>query len=155
MSWVLERRMRVGKSLEDTFAFFAEPRNLARITPPWLSFVMTGSDDGGPDAPIRMRQGLRIHYRIRPFGVPQQWTSEITVWEPPHRFVDEQRRGPYARWRHLHAFQAVDGGTEIHDRVEYALPLGPLGRIVHALAVGRQLESIFAFRESVIREVFA
>lgn len=66
-------------------------RNLAILTPPWLRFsILT-------PGPIQMKQGALIDYRLRPRGIPIRWQSEITAWEPPHRFVDEQRRGPYRR----------------------------------------------------------
>jgi ligand-binding SRPBCC domain-containing protein len=144
---LLERVQVVPRSLSDVFAFYADPDNLARITPPWLGFrILTPK--------TAMRAGLQIEYRIHPLGVPQRWVSEITVWEPPHRFVDEQRRGPYRRWHHLHEFRATAGGTEIRDRVTYELPLGPLGRLAHGLVVRRQLESIFAFRERAVRDLF-
>jgi ligand-binding SRPBCC domain-containing protein len=90
---------------------------------------------------------------VRPLGFPQRWTSEITEWDPPAKFVDEQRKGPYRSWHHEHTFRAVDGGTEIRDRVEYALPFGPLGRIAHAALVRRQLEAIFDHREEVVHEL--
>ena len=149
MAYVLERQQVVQQPLDEVFAFYAEPRNLARITPKWLHFRMLCADAVG------MRRGLRIHYRIRPLGIPQRWISEITVWEPPHRFVDEQVKGPYRSWHHLHEFAEVAGGTEIRDRVSYDLPLGPLGRLAHAVLVRRQLETIFDHREQVIRECFA
>jgi ligand-binding SRPBCC domain-containing protein len=145
--YLLERVQVVPRSLSDVFAFYADPDNLARITPPWLGFrILTPK--------TAMRAGLQIEYRIHPLGVPQRWVSEITVWEPPHRFVDEQRRGPYRRWHHLHEFRATAGGTEIRDRVTYELPLGPLGRLAHGLFVRHQLESIFAFRERAVRDLF-
>ena len=81
---------------------------------------------------LSMRRGLRIHYRIRPLGVPQRWTSEITEYDPPYRFVDEQVRGPYRRWRHIHEFRPVGDATEIVDVVEYEMPFGWLGRLAHA-----------------------
>jgi ligand-binding SRPBCC domain-containing protein len=145
--FVLNRVQSVPRPHEEVFAFFSDPDNLARITPPWLGFRMRTPRQ-------EMRQGLRIAYRIRPLGVPQRWRSEITLWDPPHRFVDEQVRGPYRSWHHLHEFHAVDGGTEIRDTVRYTLPLGPLGRLAHALVVRRQLESIFAYRARVIGELF-
>jgi ligand-binding SRPBCC domain-containing protein len=148
MTYVLERRQVVSAPLADVFAFFAEPRNLARITPSWLAFRMLNPDG------VTMRTGERIEYRIRPLGVPQRWVSEITAYDPPHFFVDEQREGPYRRWRHEHRFSETATGTEIIDRIEYALPFGPLGRLGHALFVRRQLESIFEHRERTIRTVF-
>lgn len=129
--------------LAETFAFFARPDNLARITPPWLAFRVVSRDDD-------MRRGLRIEYRIRPLGFPQKWVSVITEYDPPHRFVDEQVEGPYALWHHDHRFRGVAGGTEVTDTVTYALPLGPVGRLAHRLLVRRQLESIFRYREEAL-----
>ena len=143
----LARSLFVPRPLDQVFPFFAEPRNLARITPPWLGFRIVTDGD------LTMRQGLEISYRIHPLGIPQRWTSRISVWDPPQRFVDEQLRGPYRDWHHLHEFREVAGGTEIRDEVTYELPFGVLGRIAHRLIVRRQLESIFDHRERVVREL--
>lgn len=143
----LARSLFVPRPLDQVFPFFAEPRNLARITPPWLGFRIVTDGD------LTMRQGLEISYRIHPLGIPQRWTSRISVWDPPQRFVDEQLRGPYRDWHHLHEFREVAGGTEIRDEVTYELPFGALGRIAHRLIVRRQLESIFDHRERVVREL--
>jgi ligand-binding SRPBCC domain-containing protein len=113
---LIERTQWVPVPLEETFRFFADPRNLGRITPPWLAFSLEraelkavatreGRDASEAGDDIEMAEGLRLHYRIRPLLVPQRWTSEITVWDPPHRFVDEQVRGPYRRWHHEHRFR--------------------------------------------------
>ncbi len=143
MEYTLHRVQHVPVPLDRTFDFFSRPENLARITPPWLGFRMVSGD-------VDMREGLRIEYRVKPLGLPQKWISEITAYDPPHRFVDEQVHGPYARWRHEHRFRAVgDGtGTEVTDTVTYALPLGPIGRLAHGLLVRRQLESIFEYRKN-------
>jgi ligand-binding SRPBCC domain-containing protein len=93
--------------------------------------------------PIEMKVGQLIDYRIRLRGFPLRWRSEITAWEPPARFVDEQRRGPYRRWVHEHQFQEQDGGTRVTDAVRYAV-WG--GRLAEALFVRPDLERIFAFR---------
>jgi ligand-binding SRPBCC domain-containing protein len=148
MTYVLERRQVVTAPLAAVFPFFAEPGNLARITPPWLAFRMVDPEG------VTMRTGASIEYRIRPLLVPQRWVSEITEYDPPHGFVDEQRAGPYRSWRHEHRFRETADGTEISDRIEYALPLGPFGRLGHALFVRRQLESIFDYRGRVVRELF-
>lgn len=146
---VLECVQYVARPLAEVFPFFAEPENLARITPPWLAFRVVS------EGPLVMHEGLRIEYRVSPLFVPQRWESLITLWDPPRRFVDEQVRGPYRYWHHLHEFRrAADGvGTEIRDRVTYALPFGPLGALAHPI-VRRQLEAIFAFRRQVVDERF-
>lgn len=137
--YTLHRVQRVATPLDETFHFFSRPENLARITPPWLAFRIVSRD-------LDMREGLRIEYRIRPFGISSSWVSEITAYDPPHRFVDEQRTGPYRYWHHEHRFGAVEGGTEVTDVVTYALPYGVIGRLAHALLVRRRLESIFDYR---------
>lgn len=85
---VLERRQVVPFELESAFAFFAEARNLERITPPWLRFEIL-------DAPERLERGAILRYRLRLYGVPVRWRTEIVEWTPPRGFVDVQRRGPY------------------------------------------------------------
>jgi len=147
---VLERTQTVAADLDEVFAFFAQPENLARITPPSMRFqILTPS-------PIAMREGALIDYLVRVGGLPMRWRSLITAYEPPHRFVDEQILGPYSFWHHTHTFAPLPGGgTELGDRVRYALPLGPLGELAHALAIRRQLAGIFAFRQAFVARQFA
>ncbi|MCC7343829.1 MAG: SRPBCC family protein [Deltaproteobacteria bacterium] len=130
----------------ELFPFFADPGNLQRLTPPWLHFKILKSST--PE----IRQGTVIDYRLRVHGLPLRWRSEISAWEPPFRFVDEQRRGPYRRWIHQHLFTERDGGTQVDDLVEYAV-LG--GALVNRLLVRRDLDSIFAYRCRMLQEIFA
>ncbi len=129
----------------ELFPFFAEARNLETLTPPWLRFkVLTR-------APIQMQAGTRINYQLRLHGLPLRWQSEITAWEPPHRFVDEQRRGPYRRWIHEHRFEEQAGGTRCVDHVRYTVYGGSL---IERLFIRRDLKRIFAFRQAKLRELF-
>ena len=95
-----------------------------------------------------------IDYRIRVGPLPMRWRTEIPHWEPPSRFVDVQSRGPYSLWWHEHRFTAIDGSVIMDDRVYYALPLGPLGRLVHRFIVGPMLRRIFAYRRRAIERRF-
>ena len=127
------------------FSFFANARNLEAITPPWLNFeILTAGE-------IRMQAGTLIDYRLRVHRVPLRWRSEITVWDPPRRFVDEQRRGPYRHWRHTHLFFDLDGGTLCLDEAEYSVPGG---RFINWLLVRRDIEAIFAYRTEALRRHF-
>lgn len=142
--YTLKRIQRFTPSRDTVFKFFESPEHLALITPPWLDFrILTPT-------PITMRQGTLIDYTIHWLTVPVRWTTLITTYEHPSRFVDEQIRGPYVLWHHSHTFVEKDGFTEMHDEVRYALPFGPLGRIAHAALVGKQLEEIFDYRSAVI-----
>lgn len=132
--------------IEQVFAFFSDAANLERITPRSLHFEITSPQ------PISIRRGTLIDYRLRLLLFPFHWQSEITEWEPPHRFADEQRRGPYASWRHEHTFEATASGTRLLDRVYYQLPFSPLGDLAFPF-VRWQLQAIFAFRQKITRQI--
>jgi ligand-binding SRPBCC domain-containing protein len=142
---LLERSQRVELPPERAFELYGDARNLEAITPPWLGFEVT------TPAPPEMRAGTLIDYRLKLHRVPVRWRTEIEVWEPPRRFVDVQVSGPYSLWEHTHEFEPVgEGAVLIHDRVRYALPLGPLGRLAHRLFVRRDLERIFDYRRRAV-----
>lgn len=146
--YILERKQVVAARRADVFPFFADAANLERITPAFLGFRIV------TPLPIEMRAGTLIDYRIKLSGIPLRWRTRIESFEPDDRFVDVQLKGPYALWRHTHTFRDVPGGTEVGDRVEYALPFGVLGRIAHRVMVARQLQTIFDHRACVMAEMF-
>jgi len=144
--FTLRRTQVIGRPIEEVFAFFADANNLAVITPPWLQFKIAS------DEPILMREGATIDYVIRLHGIPLKWRSEISVWEPFLRFVDEQRKGPYRYWIHEHLFEDIDGKrTRIHDDVRYSV-LG--GGLINRLFVEPDLGRIFDYRASKLAEIF-
>ncbi|MEJ2602323.1 MAG: SRPBCC family protein [Gammaproteobacteria bacterium] len=156
---IRHRRLRQGEHVLETvtefplpvdgvFPFFTDVENLERITPPELGFrVMTPT-------PLAISEGTLIDYRLRLYRVPFAWRTRISVWEPPHRFIDEQISGPYHTWQHEHRFEAVAGGTRMTDRVRYRLPGHPLAGPFLPL-VRRQLDRIFTFRGRTIRSILA
>ena len=143
---ILEVETLVPLSLDEVFPFFAQAENLQRITPPELQFHIETA------LPVKMALGTVLDYRLRLAGVPFRWRSRITVWDPPHRFLDEQLRGPYREWIHLHTFEETPEGTRVTDRVRYRLPLHPLS-LPAAPLVRRQLHRIFTYRETAVREL--
>ncbi len=135
----------LDQPISEVFEFFSDAHNLALITPPWLRFeVLT-------PAPIQMSPGTRIDYRLRLRGIPLRWQSEITEWNPPYAFADEQRRGPYRLWRHTHTFDETESGVVIRDSVEYAIWGGGL---VNKFFVHPDIEKIFAYRATQLDEIF-
>ncbi len=144
MTHVLERSTWIDRPIEEVYAFFADAGNLQRITPPELRFRIR------TPLPIDMKRGALIEYRLALFGVPFGWRTEISEWDPPHRFVDRQLAGPYRQWVHTHEFLSERGGTRMRDTVLYSLPLAALG-LVALPVVRRQLTRIFDYRERTIQ----
>ena len=144
----LERSQHVAPPPGEAFELYADAFKLEDLTPPWLRFrVVT-------PPPVRMRPGTLIDYRLRLHGIPVRWRTRIEEWQPGRLFVDVQVSGPYSLWHHTHEFKPDGrGGTVIHDLVRYAMPLGPVGALAHALVVRRDLEQIFEFRRHAVERL--
>ena len=136
----------IPKPREEVFPFFADPGNLERITPPLLKFEIERSSTA------TVTEGTVIDYRLKLHGLPLRWRSLIRTWEPEDAFVDFQLKGPYRLWNHRHTFIPVDGGTVMTDRVDYQLPLGPLGGLAASFVV-RDLKKIFDHRRRTLLEL--
>lgn len=148
MTYILRSEQCIARPIDEVFAFFADAWNLEKITPPWLGFrILFMSTDS-------IEEGTTIRYRLRLHGIRFYWRTEICEWNPPHCFVDEQTKGPYKRWRHTHRFEAHGSRTKMIDEVQYSLPLGFLGRAVHAVKVRRDVSRIFDYRRQQIDALF-
>ena len=141
---ILETQMELPLQLTEVFPFFCDTVNLEKITPPELHFRITTPQ------PIEITLGTAVDYRLQLYAVRFRWRSEITVWRPPHEFVDEQIQGPYRFWIHRHQFYEKNSTTIIQDTVRYQLPLWPLGEIVFPL-LKLQLGRIFKYRQQATR----
>lgn len=144
-SHVLTAEIWLPRPRAEAFRFFGNAANLEAITPPWVRFEILTPQ------PIVMAPGTLIDYRLRIHGLPLRWRTEIKVWEPPFRFMDEQLRGPYRLWRHWHTFEEQEGGTLCRDRVEYRVPGGAL---VNWLFVRHDVARIFRHRQRRLAELF-
>lgn len=145
---VLRREQTLRRPVEEVFSFFSRAENLEAITPPFLRFRIEG------EIPTEIGTGTLIRYRLRLHGIPIRWLTRIEEWEPPHRFVDRQIKGPYGLWHHTHLFEADGESTRMTDVVRYGQRLGPLGLIAEKLFVRRDIERIFDFRaEEIVRRL--
>jgi ligand-binding SRPBCC domain-containing protein len=129
--------------------FFSDAGNLETLTPLWLNFQILTPH------PIQMHAGARIEYQLRLHGIPIRWRTEITHWQPPTCFVDEQRKGPYVLWVHRHDFETRDGGTLLRDHVDYRARGWIFEPLVNRLFVARDLRAIFAYRQQRVRDLLA
>ena len=136
-------------SLQEAWDFFSSPKNLSKITPKHMGFIITNQPSE------TMFEGQIITYKVSPLlGVKINWMTEITTVKDNEYFIDEQRFGPYSLWHHRHHFYDIDGGIKMIDEVNYKLPFGFLGSVAHRLFVRKKLKSIFEYREKVLIEMF-
>lgn len=143
------QKQRIPVSLDEAWAFFSDPANLKKITPNYMSFDIVSG--GGQ----KMFPGQIIEYVVTPLaGIKMQWVTEITHVIESEYFVDEQRIGPYSFWHHKHFFKQISAGVEIEDKVDYQLPFGPLGKLIHKQIVKPKLDEIFAYRKDKLESLF-
>ena len=103
----------------------------------------------------KMHEGMIISYNVRPIlGIKLNWVTEITQVEEGSFFIDDQRAGPYKLWHHQHRLSETENGVLMEDIVSYLPPLGPIGKIMNALFIRKEIEKIFGFRTYAIEEIF-
>jgi ligand-binding SRPBCC domain-containing protein len=140
----------IPTSKREAWLFFSSPGNLALITPPEMDFKIIGSL-----TETEIFEGMKIDYKVSPLlGIPMFWQTEISKVDYQTSFTDTQLVGPYKVWEHTHTFTDVNGGVLIYDEVNYALPFGALGKLVHSLWIRRKIEKIFAYRKVAIESLF-
>ncbi len=143
----LTAQTRLERPLEEVFEFFSKAENLNEVTPAALRFQFL------TPLPIIMHAGQVIDYRIRLSGIPFNWKTLVTDWEPPFRFVDQQIKGPYIMWRHEHIFIAEGQNTLMTDNVHWASPGGIFEPLINALIVENKVRDIFKFREERFKQL--
>ena len=145
----LHKKQNLPISIDEAWEFLSSPANLKTITPDYMSFDILS----GADRP--MYPGQIIQYIVTPvLGIKTKWVTEITHVVDKQYFVDEQRFGPYALWHHKHFIKEIDGGVEMEDIIDYKVPFGFLGQLVHPLLVKPKLEEIFKYRTKKLEELF-
>jgi ligand-binding SRPBCC domain-containing protein len=141
MNYEYYSEMKIDAPIDEVFDFFSQAVNLEKITPPWLKFKILTSE------PIKMEIGTIIDYRLSLYGFPINWRTKITHWDPPHRFIDSQLKGPYKQWIHEHSFSEVEGGCLMQDKVEYQIHGWIISSLIDYLFVRKDIERIFSFRK--------
>lgn len=147
--YTLHKKQKLPITIEEAWSFLSSPKNLKTITPDYMGFdILSGADR-------EIFPGQIIQYIVTPiFGIKTKWVTEITHVQHEHYFVDEQRFGPYSLWHHKHFIKPINGGVEMEDIIDYKLPMGWIGQLVHPILVKPKLEEIFNYREQKLIELF-
>jgi uncharacterized protein len=128
----------------EAFAWHEREGALERLSPPWervrvLEKHGTIHDGDRVVLSVAGTLGMTIEHVHRDFVAGRS-------------FRDEQVRGPFSRLCHTH--EVLPDGPHacvLEDRLEYALPLGGLGRALAGGVVRRRLERMFAYRHETLR----
>ncbi len=147
--YTLKAKQNLPISIEKAWEFLSNPKNLKTITPDYMGFeILSGADR-------KMYPGQIIQYVVTPVaGIKNKWVTEITHVAHKQYFVDEQRFGPYSLWHHKHFLKEIPGGVEMEDIIDYKIPFGILGQIIHPILVKPKLKEIFQYREKKLIELF-
>ncbi|MDB2342518.1 SRPBCC family protein [Flavobacteriaceae bacterium] len=145
----LETVQKLPISQKEAWDFLSDPKNLKRITPDYMGFeILSGAAD-------KMYAGQIIQYLVTPvMNIPTKWVTEITHVDEGNYFVDEQRFGPYSFWHHKHFLKPIPNGIEMVDIIDYKIPLGILGQLVHPILVAPKLKEIFEYRKQALIELY-
>ena len=145
----LETVQKLPISQNEAWDFLSDPKNLKRITPDYMGFeILSG-------AAHKMYAGQIIQYLVTPvMNIPTKWVTEITHVDEGNYFVDEQRFGPYSLWHHKHFLKPITNGVEMVDIIDYKIPLGILGQLVHPILVAPKLKEIFEYRKQALIELY-
>ena len=145
----LHSKQNLPISKQQAWEFLSDPKNLKVITPDYMGFHILS----GADRP--MFAGQIIQYIVTPvMGIKTKWVTEITHVVDGSYFVDEQRFGPYSLWHHKHFIKEIEGGVEMEDIIDYKLPFGWLGQLMHPVLVKPKLKEIFDYRTAKLEELF-
>ncbi len=145
----LHKILKLPISIDVAWDFLSSPKNLKTITPDYMSFDILSKIDKP------MYAGQIIQYIVTPvLGIKTKWVTEITHVVDKHYFVDEQRFGPYTLWHHKHFIKEIKGGVEMEDIIDYKVPFGILGQLVHPILVKPKLDEIFNYRQEKLIEIF-
>ena len=137
----------LGAPLERVWAFHSDPAGLGKIMPGPLRVTQW-------DQPLRA--GSRILFRMGTRVLGADWLLHVTTHKPMEKFVDEQVRGPFACWKHMHAFEAVGAAsTRVTDEIEFALPLWPLCAPAELIAARVIMPLTMAYRQRATRRLLA
>ncbi len=145
----LQTTQKLPITKEEAWDFLSNPKNLKTITPDYMSFdILSGADR-------KMFPGQIIQYIVTPIlGIKTKWVTEITHVVEGEYFVDEQRFGPYSFWHHKHFIKEIEGGVEMEDIIDYKVPFGFFGQLVHPFIVKPKLEEIFIYRRKKLYKLF-
>lgn len=142
------RTTAVSTSAQALFDWHEAPGAFQRLTPPGEP-VRVLKQEGG------IKNGAQVSVLVGPWPFSLRWDLEHRDYRYGESFTDQQVKGPFTSWRHVHRMVPTGPDTcELEDRIEYELPFGVLGQLAASLIVEPKLRRLFEYRHRVTREAF-
>jgi ligand-binding SRPBCC domain-containing protein len=133
-------------SQQEVFDFLIRPENISSISPPDVGLFFV-------KAPEVLELGSRMDFRTRTYGMIRESSHDVTQFDSPGSFTDEQVAGPLQHWTHLHLIESVgDNRTKLTDRIEFLPPKGVAGLVMNKNRIRENLEDGFDFRHGKLEE---
>lgn len=143
-----EARVELPCSVEEVFDLVARPEGIKKISPPEMGLYFTNS-------PERYTLGSKVEFKIQAMGLVREIAHEVTAFDDPRSFTEEQTSGPFRHWVHEHIFEAREGGGCVSiDRIQFLPPGGVVGMIMTASRILDNLEDGFDFRHEQLERHF-
>jgi hypothetical protein len=145
-SLVFNARSRMPVGATELFTWHSREGAFERLQPPWEAVqVLERSGEG-------IQEGARVSVRVHVGPLPMTMVARHTRYVEGSLFQDEQESGPFAKWVHTHRmWPEPPSSSVLEDEIEYAPPVGPLGRAFGGGMIRRRLERMFAYRHAVTR----
>lgn len=145
---LFEARLELPCSVAEVFDLVARPEGIKKISPPEMGLYFTS-------APERYAMSSRIEFKIQAMGLVREIVHQVTAFDEPQSFTEEQIAGPFKRWIHEHTFESRDGGgSVVVDRIQFLPPGGVAGMIMNASRILENLEDGFEFRHEQLERHF-
>jgi len=135
-----EYETRIPTPRREVFDWFERKGSFIRLMPPWEVADSVRSDDSLEDGSIRV-------FRFPMGPIKMTWIAEHEGYNPPEKFEDVMKKGPFAHWHHVHRFVDLNGSTAVQENIDYKLPFGIIGRFFGSRMVRKRLERMFKARE--------
>jgi ligand-binding SRPBCC domain-containing protein len=130
----------VQAPVETVFGFHEREDALRLLSPPFPPMRVIRKTGGiGPGSVVELKIG------------PIHWTALHMACEKNRYFVDEQTRGPFAEWFHVHEFESLGVATRLTDLVEYRLRGGKWINRLFGWIVQIALRPMFRHRHRMTR----
>jgi ligand-binding SRPBCC domain-containing protein len=142
-----EARLELPCAAEVAFDFLAQPENIKKISPPDMGLFFV-------EAPERLSLGTKMHFKVQVFGVAREAVHEVTQFDEPLSFTEQQVKGPLGHWVHDHIFEPDgEGSVVVIDRIEFQPPGGVVGLMITADRILDNLEDGFDHRHDQLEKL--